>query len=439
MHVWMNVMRAIEPIVANHGAILPAWHDGGCRGLVIGPPLFNQPRLGKNIEVLPRGEPLTAAYKPNLALYDRLDVPRPTLPAPESSRYASLTRTLLAAKDLGWKVWIFQPQVGMSSTGAGHGILSSDVHRAVAARTVDTIEHFPMIDGVIFDGPEWGYEITPGYRSYLFDDLPESVEQHCSEIGYRYDDLVAARERVWELLHSLKSSEVDADEFPRRMEPWSAFRRETLTRYFRNVSELVRSECTVPMEVACGTRTAAFADLCGYDFAELSACMDVILPKFYVWHRGFDGFVGTIGRYLQVLSRWNPGLSDAAIIPLLENLSDVPLPGVNSYADLDRILVSPFIADLVNGEARRVLDAVDGAAEVAPWVDAGRFPHDGDPLSAPNLHDILSTSAEAGIGAFVYHHTENLTAGEWSVMSGLCGNSWDPRTSAFEPDDRLVL
>ena len=38
--------------------------------------------------------------------------------------------------------------------------------------------------------------------------------------------------------------------------------------------------------------------------------MDVLLPKLYIWHRGFDGMVGTVGRYVETLCAWNPLLSE---------------------------------------------------------------------------------------------------------------------------------
>jgi hypothetical protein len=43
------------------------------------------------------------------------------------------------------------------------------------------------------------------------------------------------------------------------------------------------------VKVGVGPRSAAFAPLCGYDFAELADCVDLLLPKHYFWQRGFDG------------------------------------------------------------------------------------------------------------------------------------------------------
>jgi hypothetical protein len=32
-----------------------------------------------------------------------------------------------------------------------------------------------------------------------------------------------------------------------------------------------------------------------------------------------------------------------------------------------------------------------------------------------------------------------MTAGEWAVMSELCGTAWDPVQSPYQPPDRPVL
>ena len=49
--------------------------------------------------------------------------------------------------------------------------------RAYLARLEDTLTQFPQVDGAILDGPEWGYEIDPNHRSYLFADLPPGARR----------------------------------------------------------------------------------------------------------------------------------------------------------------------------------------------------------------------------------------------------------------------
>ena len=63
-----------------------------------------------------------------------------------------------------------------------------------------------------------------------------------------------------------------------------------------------------------GPRSAAFAPLCGYDFAALAGFIDVLLPKHYFWHRGFDGLYGTVARYVETLCAWNPEMSEPSAL-----------------------------------------------------------------------------------------------------------------------------
>ena len=311
-----------------------------------------------------------------------------------------------------------------------------------------------MADGGIMDGPEWGYEISPGHygaRSFIFNDLPESLASGCAELGYDYLALVAAKDRLWQRLHGLSSSDVrvhapggllgafhllggDAD-----LLAWFRFRVESLTNYFQGVCECVKAEMSRPVQLGVGPRTAAFAPLSGYDYAALAEFVDILLPKHYFWHRGFDGLIGTVYRYVETLTDWNPGLTDAQALTVVEALFGLALPGVESRSDMEVALSGEFFEQIVTQETKRVLAAVDDPQRIVPWVDAGRAPHDGDPMSAADLKRLLLASQEAGLQRFLYHHHTNLTAGEWTVISELCGTPWRPTEGGYHPPDRFVL
>jgi hypothetical protein len=82
---------------------------------------------------------------------------------------------------------------------------------------------------------------------------------------------------------------------------------------------------------------------------------------------------------------------------------------------------------------------VDDPGRIVPWVDAGRFPHDGDAMSARDLRMVLEAAQGAGLQRFLYHHQGNLTAGEWVVISRMCGRPWQSLNSAYQPPDQMVL
>jgi len=311
-----------------------------------------------------------------------------------------------------------------------------------------------MADGAVMDGPEWGYEIAPhhmNHRSYFFNDLPEAVAPMAAEMGYDYKGLVAGKDRLLELFHSFDPQRIrlhargglvgayqlfgaDPD-----VMAWLSFRVQSLTGYFRGIREGLTAELGRTVKLGCGPRSAAFAPLCGYDFEQLAQFMDFLMPKHYFFHRGFDGFIGTVHRYSETLCEWNPSLSVAESLSVVEALFGIVLPGVEEMVDFESALSPEFFEQVVTLETKRALAAVDDPERIVPWLDTGRFPHDGDPMSARDLQMLLDTADEAGLRRFNYHHQGNLSPGEWVVISNKCGTRWDPRTSAYEPPDELVL
>lgn len=454
MHLWMDVMREIEPLLDNYPRWFDAWEAGGVDGLVIGPLSFDAPALLPGVRVAPGARPASATFDPDPAIYRRLGVEPPEPPAdPQPEKRARLERVLVAAKERGWSVWLFQAGAGAGPSDAQHW-LDAGARAALCARTLDTLAHYPMVDGAIMDGPELGYELAPHHmrrRSFIFDDLSPALEPHCAALGYDYARLLAAQERLWTRLHNLEPRAValhagggllgmfqllgaDAD-----LMAWLAFRVDVLTDYFHQIRTCLASEAPSPTSLGVGPRTAAFAPLCGYDLARLAGFMDVLLPKLYVWQRGFDGLLGTVGRYVETLTLWNPGLSDADALAVVAGLFGLALPGVQGRDDLEEALAPEFYQQVAGAETRRALAAVGDPQRVVPWVDAGRFPHDGDPLSAAELKRLLEAAQAVGLQRFLYHHAGNLTAGEWAVMSALCGTPWRPLASDYLPPDRLVL
>ena len=115
-----------------------------------------------------------------------------------------------------------------------------------------------------------------------------------------------------------------------------------------------------------------------------------------------------------------------------------------------------FFESVVFSESRRALAAVGGdASRVVPWLDTGRFPHDGDPMSAGDLSKLITAAHAAGLRRMncecrlswlfcshllsdkiarlsTDHHHGNLSHSEWTVISALCGEMWTPHKT--DPD-----
>jgi hypothetical protein len=469
MRMWMDVMRHLEPVMNDHERLFDAWEAGGVDGLVIGPMVFEDEPFdwqGKR--------QMAYTWDPNVEVYQRfgLQPPPPLPPALQlPEKRALLERTLQRAKDRGWTVWIFCPHYG-AGPGAGGSIMVDDATRAVtAARLIDCLEEYPMVDGAVLDGPEWGYEIAPFHqnaRSSIFKDLPPEIEDGATRLGYDYQRMVGAKDRLFDRLHRLTDREMQQygsgqggfmgsfgllGNDPALAE-WFAFRLDSLSQTYQALRNLIDQHAARPIRLAAGPRSAAWAPLCGYDFTRLERCLDVLLCKHYFWHRGFDGMYGTVARYVQTLTEWNPGLSERGALQFVTALFGLELPGIASLQDFDRGFPQEFFDRIVTRETERAVAAMGDPERVCPWVDAGRKPHDGEPFTAHDLDRMLEAAASAGLRRFLYHHHGNLTPGEWAVISARCGRPWQTTTNprptltghprveempGYYPPDRAVL
>lgn len=455
MKLWMDVMRDLESVMNDHERIFDAWAEGGVVGVVFGPPAFGADKLMQGAKRASGGQAPTLTFDPNPEVYRRLNVEPPAAPdRPLPDQRALFEKTLKSGVDHGFAVSIMYAETGAGPGGKGYYLQDEHSLRARAARMIDTLEHYPMAQGAVMDGPEWGYEIAPhhmNYRSYIFNDLPEVVAPLCAELGYDYKALVAAKDRLFTRLHHLTPRQVrlhrgggllgafhllgaDPD-----LLAWMKFRVEAMTTYLRRLRQTIDAHTTRPIKLSIGPRSAAFAPLTGMDFGQLAEFMDYLHPKHYFFHRGFDGFVGTVYRYVETLCEWNPGLSDLDALGVVEALFGIELPGVAKRVDFESALNPEFFQQVVTQETKRVLGAVEDPTRIVPWLDTGRFPHDGDPMSARDLRMLLESAGEAGLERFLYHHQGNLSPGEWVVMSQICGVEWNPLKSAYHPADQLVL
>lgn len=441
LSLWMRFGQPLEPVIENYQQVFDGWQAGGVTGIVLGRLVFDSSE-GKSMAV--------PAFTPNKKIYEDAGVEPPAPPQENLSEKQKLLQEALEnAKQRGLELYVFCPDHGAGPGGKGHHLCDEKTLAARVARIADVMDHYPMIDGGTLDGPELGYEITPGHRSNIFEDLPESVSSNASELGFDYQAIIAAQGRLEKKLQSLKPSEIDLkadgglfgafqlfDSDPDLM-AWLAFRGALLVDYHRRLKEALDANCR-PIRKCVGARSACFAALNGYNFAEMGKLFDILMPKHYFFHRGFDGMYGTIGRYIQTLTTWNPGLTDLHAMKIVEALFGLRMPWIGDRLDLEMGFPSEFFEIIVKNETRKALAAVDDPCRVVPWVEAGREPHRGDPISAGDLHRILVASQEAGLQNFLYHNHCHLTGSEWAVISNLCGERWYDGKPGYVPPDGLA-
>lgn len=447
LRVWMNVRPHIAPLGGEVERVLDAWGEGGVDGIVLGP-LMSPDRI--------------ALFDPNPAVYRRFEVtPPPPASAPQTAVRQEVDGILAAAQQRGWAIVLMSADSGAGPEAAGRARADPGAAPARAARLADVFEQFPMAQGAIVDSLEWGYEIDVrhgGFRSsprtrrqYVFNELPEGVASLCAEYGYDYQALVAAKDRLLERLHTVTPAQVRLHAegglggafalfgYDTDLLAWFRFRTQTVTDYFRRTRHLLDEFVPRRVKLGAGVRTAAFAPLTGCDMGQLAGIVDFLCPKHYFWQRGFDGMYGTVYRYVLTLTEWNPGLSERDALAIVLALFGLQLPGVESSEHLDSPFPQEFFDAIVRRETRRVLAVVDDPERIVPWVDAGRKPHDGEPMGAGDLRRVLRAAQEEGLRRFICVDHANLTAGEWAVISAACGKPWRPEEGGYEPPDIAVL
>ena len=433
---WMRIGQPLETVMDDYERIFDAWESGGIRGLVVGRMLFADDQGKCTIPAFPsRPEAYTArGLEPN-------NRESKSDPVKEKRLHAMLDN----AKGRGWHILIFAP--GSGSTGAKPLPAEEDPYGAIHQAAVwdEVFATLPQVDGGIMDGwTESPYELKYHHGSSVFCDMTDAAKDQGVARGYDVDKLERGMLRLRKRFQSFTPAEVryygahgllsgmnlfDIDE---DSVYWLRWRREDAIK----VGQAFRSELDMaPRKLLLGNgpRSAVFSGMTALDFLAWDKIADFLLVKHYFWHRGFDGLYGTVARWVAQVKEWNPTLTEQDCFTVVKAWLGVELPEVNSLADMDRGFPDAFFEEVVKEETVRALAAVCDPRKIVPWVDTGRMPHSGDPMTSGDLYKILKVSEEAGLQRFLFHNHAHLTAAEWCVISRLCGTEWDQDEEGYWP------
>jgi hypothetical protein len=436
MELWMRIGQPLEPVLDDYERIFDAWEAGGVRGLVFGRLLFAD---GEGKFIVPAIPSKPEAYRER----GMEPLERETEPNPDRER--QLHRMLDDAAARGWKVLVFCP--GQGTTLGRPLALEEDPYgaRLTAAVWDEVFSALPQADGGIMDGwTESAYELIFHHGNAVFREFSEADRSKAGVRGYDVDRLERGMTRLRDRFHSLTPSRVrywggrgllaglnlfDVDEDGLY---WLRWRRED------SIAEgqAVRRELDkLPRRLLLGNglRSAVFSGMTALDFAAWDEIADFLLVKHYFWHRGFDGLYGTVARWVKQVHAWNPDLTEADCFTVVKAWLGVELPEVETLADMDLGFPQAFFDQVVREETERALTAVGDPGKIVPWVDTGRMPHGGDPMTAGDLHRILEASAAAGLQRFLFHNHGHLTAAEWRVVSRRCGVEWSEDPAGYWP------
>jgi len=301
------------------------------------------------------------------------------------------------------------------------------------------------VDGGVMDGwTESAYELVKHHGNAVFADISDATKKTASIRGYDPVKLERGMQHLRQRFQSFTSSQVhyyghhgvlsEMNLFDINEDAvyWLRWRRkdsiETGEAFRRELDKLPRQ-----LLLGNSPRSAVFSGMTALDFSSWDKIVDILLVKHYFWHRGFDGMYGTVARWISQVHEWNPDLSEQECFTIVKAWLGIDLPEVQSLADMDLGFPPAFFGETVKLETERALAAVSCPEKVVPWVDTGRMPHGGDPMTSGDLSRILKASKEVGLKRFLFHNHAHLTSAEWCVISRLCGTVWDEAPNGYWP------
>ena len=436
LQAWIRIGQPLEPVMDDYGRIFDAWEAGGIKGFVFGRTLFADAQGQFSVPAFPANPQAYRArgLEPNERNAE-------TDPAKEKLLHAMLDN----AKARGWTIFIFSP--GSGATGAKSLPLAEDPYGAISTAAIwdEVFSAFPQVDGGIMDGwTESAYELRRHHGNAVFADMPDSAKTQAAARGYdpaklergmlhlrhRFQTFTRAQVRYYGAYGVL--SEMNLFDINEDATYWLRWRRDDGIK----TGEAVRRELDKsPRKLLLGNglRSAVFSGMTALDFHAWDKIVDILLVKHYFWHRGFDGMYGTVARWIGQVQEWNPGLTEQDCFTVVKAWLGVDLPEVNSLADMDLGFPQAFFDEVVKAETERALAAVSQPEKIVPWVDTGRMPHSGDPMTSGDLHRILTASEEAGLKRFLFHNHVHLTSAEWCVICRMCGTPWNEDPAGYWP------
>lgn len=408
MKAWIFLCNdsPLEHWLSGYKGRFDAWEAGGVTGLAVGRMRF----VGDDGESI-------QAYAHDPAIYAAHSESAPEQGPRDLDKEQQLHAMLDDAAGRGWQILIF----------AGGG---------TAAHMQDQLAAFPQTSGVIIDGPgEHSYELAFHHGGEVFE-IADHIDSRLAGAGADIDRVRRGIQHMRDQLHGLTPDRVRFLAGGGMLGALNLFDvNEDVLYWLRARQEASRTEWRWAREQADAVdgdivlagipRTPAFSGLTGQDYGEMARYFDILFPKHYYWHRGFDGLFGTVWRWVRRLNAWNPSLTEADCFRVVEALMGIKLPEVESLTDLENGHTQAFFEQYVTAETRRALEAVGDPERVIGWVSTGREPHGGDQMPPSALRGILESARDAGLQRFLYHPEPDIGAAEWLQISTICGTPWD--------------
>ena len=310
-------------------------------------------------------------------------------------------------------------------------------------RIRDAHQFYPEVDGFLNDGPEFGYEIAPGFMAdnlNLFGCFGPCCQRQAQELGYDFEELKQAAMALMGWLRHLDLAGIERMlEHPGKplealaagagaphIEAWLRFKQDAIVSYVRGLCQGVK-EVDPALSTGVGSRLPAFVPLTGYDLRRLASHADFLLPKIYLWMGGVDGLYGTVYRWANTLHTWNADLPEELLFRFAFRLFAFELPDVGRLHDMERNIETgfqdttlltylgepfpnEFFTRVVADQVSEMIAQIGEAGRVRPWLHT----HHGGRALTPHELD-LTLSASESVGLQTYLNYCPIEPGTWEV------------------------
>ncbi len=362
-------------------------------------------------------------FEPDRDYYTEASFDPPSVSEAVKPKAEVFRRAVQQAKQRGLKLYLHDWGLG----AAGNCFRDEQALLYGLARTRDVKRAFPEIDGYVFDGPEFGYEIEPGYRSDLFGWLSEYEVEKAERAGF--DVELMRRDRAWLMEMTKRIDVISARRWLQAefsatdmldlfmahpgLVQWFSFRSRSILDFLSTFRDCIKG-IDEGLAIACGPRISAFAPLTGYNYGPLSQVVDFFCPKIYLWHEGIDGLKGTVGRYAETLIEWNPALSQSLAIALVCKLFGIPLPGMVSLDDLNKPLAPAFFSHTLSSEIDKAILRCGDAAKVRFFLG---LHHGGVHMNTDEMKGVLTAIEESPCDKLLYWEYGDLSDEQWAILA----------------------
>ncbi|MFW6174553.1 MAG: hypothetical protein ACOC5K_02140 [Chloroflexota bacterium] len=370
-----------------------------------------------------------AAFEPTPGLYQGLGkFQPPEMPQHMASQSQRLKDALAEAAERGFRLYFMDDKMYFLQGGFGTGqqqappvgLNDPELPHYGVARIRDTGSAFPSLSGVVLDGPDFKWEITPGHRDDMFATTIGGLhdETVAQSVGTNCERVRAGRARFHDRLRSLSPETVEDqlrnrngvldvydwwDEEPRIIE-WMRFKHASVEQHLKTIYNGVKGRTR--LQIGASSRTPALAPLTGHHLRRKRAYTDFQLPKLYLWPGGVAGFRGTVMNWMNTLIDWNPRLTEDQATRWLSAFFGVPVPPVYPISQWGEEAPEEWFQATVADQVDKMLSATGGPERLVPWVGLEHFGSTW--LTPQELRHLLSVMQARGVqrySYFVYNST----------------------------------